>query len=291
VIVPASDFPTTASVAYVLVSGGLSLTIVGPPGGAMANVTVTGPAGFARTVSASQTFSNVLAGTYTITDSNVVVSNATYGTLPSSTTVNVVASTTPTAALVAYALVSGALDLTVLGLPGSVPASVAVTGPGFSQTATASQTFSNILAGTYTVVAQIVSQGGITYGGTLTTQIVVPASLTVITPASVTYAVVPTGQLAVTVTGVPTSLPYPFSPYVLVTGPYNYSQAIQTDGVTALTPIPLGTISITASTVGSPKINRFLCRCRFFPHPPSQSVVITSTSPNGTAAVTYSQSP
>jgi len=285
--VAASSAPTAASVAYVLVSGALNLTVAGPPGGGIAKVTITGPGGFSQTVSASQTFSNVLAGAYTITDSNVVVSNATYGTTPPSTTVTVVASNTPTPASVAYVLVSGSIDITVSGLPAGAMASVNVTGPGgFNQTVTAPATIANVLAGTYIVAGNTVSQGGVLYGAALSPQVVVSASLTVSAPASLTYAVVPTGQLAVVVSVYSTSC----IPYILVAGPYNYLTAIRTSGVTTLASVPLGTIVVTAYDVYFRPVNRGRVN-RCYAHPASQNVVISAVAPSGAASVAYTLTP
>jgi len=122
-------------------TGSLRITVSGPPG-APAAITVSGPAGYSRLITATTVVATLVPGTYAISATNVVIDNATYGAALSSTTVTVVASSTPATASVSYTLMSGTLALGVSGLPGGLLASVTVTGPGgFTQTATASQTF------------------------------------------------------------------------------------------------------------------------------------------------------
>ena len=48
------------------VTGSLAVAVSGLPGGASASVSVTGPGGFARTLTASQTISNLAPGGYTL---------------------------------------------------------------------------------------------------------------------------------------------------------------------------------------------------------------------------------
>lgn len=56
----------------------LALTVSGLPSGTDANVSVTGPADFRRTVSRATTLANLAAGTYTITAGNVLNGNAVF---------------------------------------------------------------------------------------------------------------------------------------------------------------------------------------------------------------------
>ena len=67
VVVPASLSPATASIAYGIVSGTLSVVIQGLPSTPSTNpVTITGPGGFQRTTNVSATYRGLDAGTYTI---------------------------------------------------------------------------------------------------------------------------------------------------------------------------------------------------------------------------------
>lgn len=67
VTIPASVTPVSASVAFALVSGSLTVTIDGIPASQTPPpVTVTGPGGFVRNIASSSTFRGLNAGTYTI---------------------------------------------------------------------------------------------------------------------------------------------------------------------------------------------------------------------------------
>src|SRR5690554_2520848 len=99
----------------------------------------------------------------------------------------------------------GTLIVDVTGLPGGVAADVTVSGPSFNQTITASQTFTNIDAGSYTVSAGEVTDGAdayapkvtgspatVTDGGTVTVRV----EYVFLDPALV-------GTLQVDITGLP----------------------------------------------------------------------------------------
>ncbi|WP_157202932.1 hypothetical protein [Calidithermus chliarophilus] len=141
----------SVSISYAAISGRLVVTIAGLPGGANANVTVTGPGGFSQTLTASATLDNLQPGTYTITPANVSFDGFTYQASGSSATV---ASGATANAQVNYAAVDGKLTVTISGLPAGTNANVTVSGPGgFSQNLTASTTLTNLTPGTYTITA------------------------------------------------------------------------------------------------------------------------------------------
>jgi len=71
---------------------------------------------------------------------------------------------------------SGSLTVAVSGLPSGVPASVTITGTNFSANAYASSTFTNVAAGSYTISAQDVTSGSITYTPSPRTQTIVVAT-------------------------------------------------------------------------------------------------------------------
>lgn len=60
------------------VAGTLVLSVTGLPAGTPANVSVSGPDGFQRSVDQSTTLSNLAAGTYTVTGGNVLNGSAVY---------------------------------------------------------------------------------------------------------------------------------------------------------------------------------------------------------------------
>src|SRR3954465_11262221 len=71
-------------------SGGtLSVNIQGLPGGSSAAVTVSGPSGYAQSLTSSQTLTGLTPGLYTVAASGVTVGNASYQASPSSQTVSV----------------------------------------------------------------------------------------------------------------------------------------------------------------------------------------------------------
>jgi hypothetical protein len=72
-------------------TGSLLVTISGLAAGTSAAVTVTGPAGFTRTVTATETLSALAPGTYTIAAANVSVGNYTHQPTPATQAVAVAA--------------------------------------------------------------------------------------------------------------------------------------------------------------------------------------------------------
>ena len=143
------------------ITGSLGVRVSGLPGGAVATITVTGPA-FNRTVTATLTehdsayagLTNLVPGSYTVSAPSVTTSDGRYAPTPSTQSVTVIASTTPATAVVTYALATGSLTLTVAGLPTGVNSSVTVTGPGqFSRTIAATSTLNALEPGSYNIVA------------------------------------------------------------------------------------------------------------------------------------------
>ncbi len=85
----ASATPTAVTVAYGAGSATLNLTISGLPSGTGGSVTVTGPNGFARTVTASATLEHLEAGTYTVSADTVGSNLTTHAPSVTSQTVDV----------------------------------------------------------------------------------------------------------------------------------------------------------------------------------------------------------
>lgn len=190
VTVPASPPAVTATVTYVLASGWLTLTVVGPPGGASANVSVTGPAGFSQVVTASQTLADLTPGAYVVAGLPVLVSNVPYAA--PAATVHVTASLTPATTTLTYAIATGSLVFTASGLPEGTNDSASVTGPaGFSQVAHPNQVLAYLAPGTYTITPLPVVDWYATYTAPSTT-LAVAASLGT---ASITYVYGPVLQL------------------------------------------------------------------------------------------------
>ncbi|HEX6405665.1 MAG TPA: hypothetical protein VFZ90_00625 [Gemmatimonadales bacterium] len=135
-------------------AGSLRVTILGLPNGTSAAVTVTGPDNFSQPVSATQTFTQVTPGVYTINATAVAVSNSTYDPSPSSQTVTVAASNTQSTASVFYSQATGTLTVDVNGLGTSRSAAITVTGPGgYNQAVDGTTTLAGLDPGVYTVKA------------------------------------------------------------------------------------------------------------------------------------------
>jgi hypothetical protein len=274
--------PAQAGVQYAIGVGTLSVSITGLPGGVNASVAVTGPSGFVRNLTSSQTLTGLVPGSYAIAASSVSSGGQTYGPTPASQSKTVSIGTT-TSASVAYAATTGSLTVTVNGLPGGVGASITVTGPGgFNQAVTATSTLTGLLPGSYTVAASNVSSGGQTYNASPTTQnATVAAGATATAP--VNYAGI-LGNLAVTITGLPGGA----SAAVTVTGPGGFNQSLT--ATQTLVGLTAGTYTVTAANVSSGGTT-------YLPSPTSQTASVSagttanrSVSYTATGALTVSVS-
>ena len=173
VLVTSGATATATPIVYAIASARLAVNILGLPAGTGASISVTGPGGYTRAVTASEQIDLLQPGTYTVTASQVQGGGKTYRPAPATQTVTLTASASPTMATVAYGAGSATLDLTISGLPAATNGSVTVTGPGgFARTLAASTTLQYLEAGTYTVAGGIV-------GSSLTTHAPSPASQTV----------------------------------------------------------------------------------------------------------------
>jgi hypothetical protein len=93
-IVVSGDDPANAAVAYLAGDGRLSVTIADLPDGTPAAVTVAGPGGYSRQVTATETLHGLLAGQYTVTALPVSDGSEQYSPAPTSQTTSVGASGT-----------------------------------------------------------------------------------------------------------------------------------------------------------------------------------------------------
>ena len=116
VTVSQSDTPAPAAVDYAATAPGLTVSIGGLPSGTPADVTVTGPGGFSQAITATQTFTSLTAGTYTITANIVSSCGADYAANPSSQTVSVVAGSTASSNVTYSGAAPGALNLCIAGM-------------------------------------------------------------------------------------------------------------------------------------------------------------------------------
>jgi hypothetical protein len=166
--VPASATPVVASVSYGISTGAISLDISGLPTGVTAAITIVGPNAFSRQVTEPGVITNLVPGSYTLSTASVPASNGhVYAATPLAVAFTVLASETPIAVTVNYALITGALDVSVSGLPQSASANVSVTGPdGFNRALTGTASLTGLFPGTYTVTAATVNVSGTSYSPT-----------------------------------------------------------------------------------------------------------------------------
>jgi hypothetical protein len=268
----AAATPASATVAYGIATGSVSINVSGLPNGVGASATLTGPAGYQHTVNASETLTNLRPGTYTLTASPVSVTEDIYQALSPSVQLNVVASLTPTATSVGYALATGRLNISLSGVPDGSAASVTVQGPaGFSRTVSQSTLLGGLTPGSYTVSATPVQKGTDTYAPPSLQQSVTVTASPAAAQVNVTYALA-SGRLAVTVTGLPQGV----AAGITVTGPNGYSATV--DASQTLTGLKKGTYVIAAGSIISGAST-------FLPSPATQSVEVTTTT--ASAAVSF----
>jgi hypothetical protein len=176
----ASTTPATVTVTYAIVTGSIAIDVTGLPQGSSAAIGVTGPAGYYQQVTATGTLSRLTPGSYSIATSSVSATNGhVYSATPVAQTVNVIAAESPRNVNALYSLSTGALEVTVTGLPGQQGGSVAISGPGgFSATVTATTTLLGLFPGLYAVVASPVTAGGSYEPNPASQNVEVTASLT-----------------------------------------------------------------------------------------------------------------
>jgi hypothetical protein len=164
----------------------LRVTVLGLPGGAAAAITVTGPGGFSQPATASQTFTQLTPGSYTVAASAVTFSTATYAPNPSTQTILVGGSQGN--ATVMYVQSSGNLAIAINGLGTASTAAVTVTAPGYTQAVTRTTTLRGLDPGSYVITARdTLAAGGTAHTANPASQTVTISAGTT-TNASVSYS-------------------------------------------------------------------------------------------------------
>ena len=184
--------PASASqILYGIASARLAVNITGLPIGSAPSITLSGPKGFTRIVTANTQIDLLDPGTYIVTAADVTASGKVYRAVSSTQTIGLLASITPTITTIEYGAGSATLRIAINGLPFNVDGAVEVTGPnGFARHLTASASFGRLEAGSYTIAAAIV-------GSVLTTNNPSPEKQTLTLTgsdtlaASVTYSSTP----------------------------------------------------------------------------------------------------
>lgn len=182
-----------ATIEYLLDPGQLQVTVVGLPSGVNHSLELIGGA-MAIAVPQSGTFNAIEPGSYTIVASDVIDGLTIYTASNESV---VVESNVEASATVTYSAIPATWSVTVGGLPEGVSGTVAVTGPGFSQTLNGTTSFSDLTPGTYTIAPSDVIVGGEMYRATGAS---VDLSSGANGATTVTYELLP-GNLGVMITG------------------------------------------------------------------------------------------
>ncbi len=145
---------TYSKVVVAPTTGSLEIDISGLPSGLNAAVTINGPGGYMHKLTGPDTLTGLTPGSYSITASNVS-NGTTYTAVVTGSPATVTAGNTATAS-VTYAAANNSIELTITGLSQSDMADITVSGPnGYSAHTNqyASETFSGLLPGDYTVTA------------------------------------------------------------------------------------------------------------------------------------------
>jgi CARDB protein len=150
----------------------LKVNIGGLPSGTSASVSVAGPNGYLKTLTASTSLTGLSNGSYTVSAQPVVVGSDTYAGSPSSQSVNLKNGRTVTASVnYAVAPTTGTLIVSV-SIGEAVPVAVTVTGPNaYTRAVTRTDTLRSLPAGAYTIDAQpVTGTTGVNYTPAPTTQ-------------------------------------------------------------------------------------------------------------------------
>ena len=228
-------------VAYALATGALAIAVTGLPALTAPSVVVSGPDGFARTVTGTVTLTDLAPGSYTVTAPSVVLSGISYAPSASAQQITVSASLVAAPALITYSAQVGSLTISSTGLPSGAQATYSLAVNGATRTVTGDATIDSLAPGNYTVTASNVTANGFAYAPSAPSAIVTIVARATAT-ARFTYGVT-TGVLQVNATGLPAGS----SADISIVGPSGFARNVtNTTTVSALTP---GRYTITARDV------------------------------------------
>ncbi len=264
---------TTARFSYAVTTGVLAVTSTGLPTGAAADITISGPAGFARSAAASLTLSGLSPGRYTVTARDVRGSFGTYVAAPASQSVDITAGGAVVSAAVTYAPLPAVVDITVTGLASGTPAAITLTSPtGQDIAVTGTTRIAPAAAGRWRMTAATVTSAGYVYVASPTSRdTTVALGDTLRLPVAYTLT---TGAIAVAVTG----LPQGAGGSLTVTGPNNYRANVTT--TQTLGGLAPGSYTVTA-------VNVTVGGLPYVPTPATQQVTVTASLVASPAPVAY----
>lgn len=257
--------------------GSLTVTLEGLPSQAAGDVQITGPSSYSAALQTSGVLSGLLPGSYQVAARGVLVSGTSYAPSPITQTLSVAAGglVLVTVSYAAQAQVTGALTLSVTGLPAGAAASISISGPaGYTHTSLGSGTLSGLVPGTYVISAPAIQSGSLSYGATPANQAAeVIAGQTRSLAIAYAATVGLKGTLAITLSGLPNGI----AGKATVSGPGGFNQIVSSSQtLPALDP---GAYSLSADPVNAAGRN-------FAPQPNFQSTTVLAGATTA-ATITY----
>lgn len=251
----------------------LTVSVGNVPAGATANVSVSGPNGFAHTVTATMTITGLTPGSYVISAGEITTEASIYAATPTSQNVELAAGSTRSVD-VTYTLASGTLELAITGLPASSAAAVTVTGPNnYSRQVSATETLGKLAPGTYVIAAAPVSVTGDGYAVAAASRTVDIAATAAPFVVGIAYAIT-TGRLQVTANGLPSGA----TPSFQVAGPNGFTH-------TATLGLVIMGLAPGTYTIGSPNV--VAGGSMYVPGVPSVAITVAASAVPAQATVAY----
>ncbi len=263
-------------VAYSLSTGALAVAITGLPAGATTTVTVTGPGTFNRTLTRTETLTDLAPGIYVVSAPALTIGGISFAPAQATQTITVSATLVAAPALVQYSAQVGSIVIASTGVPaGAVPV-YTLTGSNGSRTITGDATIDSLVPGNYTVTGASVTAGGFAYAPLVpTVSLAVGARTTA--NARFAYAIT-TGVLTLATSGLPNGV----NADITITGPGGFSR-VASAGLT-LTALSPGRYTVSARNVRT-------SGGTYAATPASQGVDIVAGGAVVTATVTYAPLP
>jgi hypothetical protein len=267
------DATDSVTLAYAVATGSIAVTVSGLPSNATALVTVNGPGGFARAMTASGTLVGLVPGVYSVSAAAVSAGGESYSVSPATQSVTVAASLVASPLVVSYRARAATLVVRIAGAPGGAQEMVRVTGPNnFDRSLTTSTTLDGLAPGTYTVTAnEIVQPSAIWRASPSTAQRTL--ALDARDSVDVQYAVA-SGSIAVSVSGLPSGT----NANMQLSGPNGY--LVPVTGTSTFVRLTPGVYGLAGSSVSSGGT-------QYSPTPPTQQIVVNASLTASGASVSY----
>ncbi len=231
------------SVSYAVSSGAIAVAVAGLPSGLNGNVSVRGPDAFTRSLTFTETLTDLSPGVYRVVAAAVTRSGITFRPQADSVDVIVTASLVASPATVTYAAQVGRLVITTSGLPDSTTPTLTLVGANGTQALTGATTLDSLPIGQYQITAVSLTTGGVKYAPTAGSQ---SAGITTgaTTSVNVAFSVMPT-VVEVPVSGLPSGV----NASITLTPPSGAPIAVTSTA--RVSPAQAGTWRVTSANVTS----------------------------------------